>query len=199
MRNAVGEDKQFYENDEVLDGIYKKIEEVTDELSDIENQIQSEMNKMALADEELKNNYAILNSFKGIGTINAVAMLVYTDNFRKYDTANRMATAWGVAPFRNQSGTSLNTPGHVSFYCNHWLKSIITCAANSAISCNHKISNYYNRLLEKGKNKGVAYNNTKSKMIHILFTMIHNQTMYDPEYDVKKKDKNKKGISKMLN
>lgn len=93
----------------------------------------------------------------------------------------------------------IHTSGHVSFYCNHWLKALLTCGANRAIQYDDKTGNYYNRLIKEGKNKGVAYNNVKNKMIHIVFTMVKNQTMYDDNYDVNKKDKNKKGETKMLN
>ena len=72
--------------------------------------------------------------------------------------------------------------------CNHWLNAMLTCAANSAIVHDQKIGDYYRRLIEKGKEKGLAYNNVKSKIIHIIFRMVETQQMYDPYYDVKKSD-----------
>lgn len=199
LQNAVKEDLQAYSDDPVLNDVYRKITEIAEEIKDIENEIQHKMVSLARHDVTLCKNYAIVHSFCGIGDINTIAMLVYTDNFHKFETANQMATAWGVAPFNKQSGTSINTPAHVSFYCNHWLKGLLTCAANSAIVNNKKIGRYYDRMIDKGKTKGVAYNNVKSKMIHIVFTMVQNQTEYDPLYDVKKKDKNLKGEAKVLN
>lgn len=199
MENAVKEDLQAYSDDSVLEDVYKKIKKTADKIKEVEIEIQNKMVSLACHDVTLSNNFTIVHSFCGIGDINTIAMLVYTDNFRKFDTANQMASAWGVAPFNKQSGTSMNTPAHVSFYCNHWLKGILTCAANAAIINNDKIGGYYDRLIEKGKTKGVAYNNVKSKIIHIVFTMVQNQTKYDPYYDVKKKDKNVKRETKVLN
>lgn len=199
MQNAVHEDQLAYSDDQVLKAVYRKITKIAEEIMDIENEIQRKMVSLACHDATLCRNYAIVHSFCGIGDINTIAMLVYTDNFHKFDTANQMATAWGVAPFHKQSGSSVNTPAHVSFYCNHWLKGILTCAARSAITNNDKIGGYFARMIEKGKTKGVAYNNVKSKMIHIVFTMVQNRTEYDPAYDVKKKDKNIKGEAKVLN
>lgn len=199
MLNAVEEDKEMYGDDNAIKDIYDKIEEIAADLKDIENQIQERMDTMAKSSTELVRNYTIVRSAHGIGVINGIAFLVYTDNFRKFDTANQMATAWGVAPFKKESGTSIHTPGHVSFYCNHWLKALLTCGATRAVQYDDKIGSYYNRLIKEGKNKGVAYNNVKSKMIHIVFTMVKNQTMYDENYDVNKKDKNIKGVTKMLN
>lgn len=196
--NAVEEDKEAYGDDDAIKDIYDKIEVIAADIKDVENQIQQRMDTMARTSPELTKNYIIVRSAHGIGVINGIAFLVYTDNFRKFETANQMATAWGVAPFKKVSGTSIHTPGHVSFYCNHWLKALLTCGATRAIQYDDKIGNYYNRLIKEGKNKGVAYNNVKNKMIHIVFTMVKNQTMYDNNYDVNKKDKNVKGETKML-
>lgn len=199
MENASKEDGMMYTDDPVLKEVYDKIKSIGSKIKDVENELQDEMTSLACSDTTLAGNFSIVHSFCGIGDINTIAMLVYTNNFTKYDTANEMATAWGVAPFGNRSGTSINTPPHVSFYCNHWLKGLLTCAANAAIQYNEKIGAYYDRLIERGKAKGVAYNNVKSKIIHIVFTMVQNKTVYDPLYDVKKKDSNKKGGTKMLN
>lgn len=199
MLNAIKEDKEMYGDDDAIKDIYEKIDEIAADIKDVEDQIQERMDTMARTEPEMANNYAIVRSTHGIGVINGIAFLVYTDNFTKFQTANEMATAWGVAPFNKNSGTTIHTPGHVSFFCNHWLKGLLTCAANRAIQYDNKISNYYNRLIKKGKKKGVAYNNVKNKMIHIVFTMVKKQTMHDENYDVNKKDKNTKGETQTLN
>lgn len=199
MKNCISEDKELYGNDAVLKDVYRKIDKEADKIKDIERMIQNKMTELACCDETLCKNFAIVHSFCGIGEINAVAMLVYTNNFKKFDTPNQMATAWGVAPFSKQSGTSIHTPAHVSPFCNHWLKGILTCAANAAVVHNEKISVYYDKLIERGKKKGVALNNVKSKMIHILFTMVKDQTMYDPNYDVKKNEIKQREVAEMLN
>lgn len=51
---------------------------------------------------------------------------------------------------------------------------------------------YYNRLLNRGKIKGVALNNVKAKLINIVFTMVRRGTIYDPNYDMIRLQINKK-------
>ena len=177
-----------------LEELDDKLKDVSKSIKVLENDIERLMAKLCREDPEISTNYAIVHSVKGIGTINTVAMLVYTANFTKYATANHMATAWGVAPFKEDSGTSLHTPAHVSNLCNHWLKGLLTCSAVIAIQTDSKISAYYQKMTGRGKKKGVALNNVKNKLIHIVFTMVKNQTMYDPDYDVKKKERNTKAV-----
>lgn len=188
MNNAISEDRELYAADAAVQEFYERIQEITATIKELEKDIQNRMDAMAKADEEISTNYSIVCSFKGISVINAVAMLVYTDNFRKYPTANKMATAWGVAPFGCSSGTSIHKPSRVSHMCNHWLNAMLSCAANAAIVHDQKMGDYYRRLIERGKPKGVAYNNVKSKIIHIIFRMIETQQLYDPYYDVRKSD-----------
>ena len=71
------------------------------------------------SDEELKENYALITSIKGIARQNAACMIIYTNNFKKFDCDPRkIACYYGVAPFGKQSGTSINTPAHTSHFAN---------------------------------------------------------------------------------
>lgn len=70
-------------------------------------------------DEELQRNFEIITSVPGVGAQNAVCLMVYTDNFSRFDYDSRkIACYYGVAPFGRQSGTSVNTPAHVSPFAN---------------------------------------------------------------------------------
>lgn len=134
--------------------------------------------------EALMKTYTIVNSMKGIGPINSVALIVATNNFKKFDyNPRKMASHWGIAPFRKQSGTSLDGSPHVSHYANLYLKSLLSEAVVCAITYCKPIREYYLRLLAKNKNKAIVLNNCKNKMLHILVTMVKNNTPFttDPE------------------
>jgi hypothetical protein len=46
------------------------------------------------SDEELKENYAIITSIKGIARQNATCMIIYTNNFRKFDCDPRKTACY---------------------------------------------------------------------------------------------------------
>lgn len=140
--------------------------------------------KIISEDEELRRNFEIITSVPGVGTQNAVCLMVYTDNFNRFDyNSRKIACYYGVAPFGRQSGTSVNTPPHVSPFANKLIKSLLSQAALSSVrSCPH-LAMYYHRLVEAGKKSPVALNNLKNKMLHIITAMVRKGEKYDPEHD----------------
>lgn len=144
--------------------------------------LEQMIDKIMEENENLKMNYEILVSFPGIARINATAMIIYTNNFLKFDlNARKIATYWGVAPFSRQSGTSVDKGTHVSGFCNHKLKTLISNAATVAIIHNPVIKQYYDRLISKGKSPNIAKNNAKNKIIHILTAMIRTKQKFCQE------------------
>ena len=137
------------------------------------------------SDEELTETYRIVTSVPGVGCQNAVCLMVYTDNFRRFGyDARKIACYYGIAPFGKDSGTSVHTDPHVHYMANRQIKAMLTQAALSAISCNPTLSQYYSRLVERGKKKQVALNNVKNKLIHLVTAMVKNHWLYNPEYPI---------------
>lgn len=133
------------------------------------------------SDDELKENYEIVTSIKGIARQNATCMLVYTNNFKKFDMDPRkIACYYGVAPFGKQSGTSVNTPARTSHFANKLIKSLLGQAAHIAKKYNPEIAEYYQRQINKGKKPQVALNNVKNKLIRIIVALIKKKERYDP-------------------
>ena len=183
LQNAINEMKRVQSDiPEAINQLNDKLLAIADELKGLEDEITAMMNSIASADKELKTNYGIVMSMKGISTINAVAMLVYTNNFNNFQTAKKMMSFWGVAPFGEYSGTSVHKAPHVSYYANRWLKGLLTQAVRCAIIWNAPIKAYFDRLIQKGKTYPVALNNAKAKMINIIFHMVKNKTDFDENY-----------------
>ena len=155
--------QRAFRSDDRLDAAYCK------EIAAIEKEIRRLVDSSA----EMKRNYQILTSMKGIGLINAVALIVYTVNFKKFDyDARRIASFWGVAPFGYDSGTSLHTTPHVSNYADKYLKSLLSEAALCAMRFCPVIRDYAARLSARGKHPNIVRNNVKNKMLHILVAMV---------------------------
>lgn len=59
--------------------------------------------------------FDILTSMKGVALINAAAIIVFTDNFRRFSfNSRKICTYWGITPFRNESGDSIRCSTHTS-------------------------------------------------------------------------------------
>lgn len=183
LSNSVSEMPKMDRQGEVINLIKasnrRLLRNVDAEIKLLEDKIDAVMEK----DEQVSRNNEILRSFKGVGRINAAYFIAFTGNFTRFDLDPRkIATYWGVAPFSCQSGKTVSTRPHVSGFCNRTLKAVITNAANSAIIWNGPIREYYERLRQSGKSEGVAKNNVKNKIIHIITAMIRKGEKYNPDF-----------------
>lgn len=137
------------------------------------------------SDDELKKVYGIVTSVPGIGTQNAISLMVYTNNFCKFSyNPRKISCYYGIAPFGKDSGTSVHSDPHVHYMANRQIKAILTQAALAATRFNPIIREYYARLLARGKKKQVALNNVKNKLIHIVTAMVRDQRAFDENYKV---------------
>lgn len=157
----------------------KRIKALTASIKKIEAEIDELVQKVP----ELKEVYDILMSFKGVGMVNAVTLMVRTSNFKKFGLdARRIASYYGVAPFPKESGTSVRGKTQVSRCADKNIKALLTQAAGAAVRHNANLRQYYLRTIERGKNHSLALNNVKNKIIHILVAMVRNKTKYDPDF-----------------
>ena len=155
------------------------VTELNKEIAKIDKKIAS----LIESSDELAEVYNIVTSVPGIGTQNAVCLMVYTDNFRRFNyNARSIACYYGIAPFGQSSGTSVPVDPHVHYMANRHIKAMLTQAALAAVRFNPVIAQYYLRLIGKGKRKPVAMNNVKNKLLHIVTAMVKNKKFYNPEY-----------------
>lgn len=142
--------------------------------------LEEKMRELVAADQSLMETFEIITSMKGLGLINAVALIVYTDNFTRFEgNARKIACYYGVAPFDHQSG-KMNGNSHVSCLANKDLKGILSNAATVSIQYCPEMAAYYERLIAKGKNKWLAKNNVKNKILQIIVAMVTKKKKYDP-------------------
>ena len=146
--------------------------------------------------ENLKKNYDHINSVSGIGIVNATAFIAYTNNFANFTTANKIASYWNCASFRERSGTSVDKKAYVKCYSSSLLKAYLTQAAECTVK-NHGIyHDYYLRLNAAGKPYGVIINNVRNKLIHMVFSLVNNDMDYEENHEfIREKRKGKQKLS----
>lgn len=166
----------------------QKYEEIEQDLKAKIKELDKLIAETIKGDSEYRETFSLLTSVKGVALQNAAAFIVFTDNFSKFNfNYKKIATYWGVVPFKNESGTSVRMGTHVSPKCNSWLKALITEAVLCAIRHDDYIGSYYDRLIKKGKPKGIALNNTKNKLVKILVALVRDKKSYDAEMHSKSK------------
>ena len=165
-------------NTSILRDVKKHIRNIEKSIRECEEMIRSLIGE----DEALSRSYSHLDSVKGLGIVNITALIVYTNNFRSFRTSRQLASYWGVAAFRCKSGTSMDKRSNVGYLSNPMLKAYLTQAALHTIAVNGIFHEYYQRLIDAGKPRPVAFNNVKNKLLHLAMSLIRNDMDYEENH-----------------
>ena len=180
-----GEKRLNMEKSPVKTMISQSGRHIVTELNKEIEKIDKRIAELIDSDDELAQVFNIVTSIPGIGTQNAVCLMVYTDNFRRFNFDSRkIACYYGIAPFGRDSGTSVHTDPHVHYMANRQIKAMLSQAALSAAKFNPVIASYYSRLIERGKKRQIVLNNVKNKLVHIVTAMVRNKQLFDKDYKI---------------
>jgi len=180
-----GEKRLNMEKSPVKTMISQSGRHIVTELNKEIEKIDKRIAELIDSDDELAQVFTIVTSIPGIGTQNAVCLMVYTDNFRRFNFDSRkIACYYGIAPFGKDSGTSVHTDPHVHYMANRQIKAMLSQAALSAARFNPVIASYYSRLIAKGKKRQIVLNNVKNKLVHIVTAMVRNKQLFDKDYKI---------------
>lgn len=135
------------------------------------------------AEKHYKENLELIKSIPGIGYKTAIAAIVLTDNFEKFDNYKQFIAYVGFSPRIYQSGTSVNGKGHICKLGNAKLRKLFYVCSWIAKRYNKSAINLYERLKEKGKPEKVIKVAIANKLIKIMFAVVKNKKMYDPNYE----------------
>ncbi|MCF6349243.1 MAG: IS110 family transposase [Flavobacteriaceae bacterium] len=141
-------------------------------------EIEVEIVELIKSDNKINKNYKLLLSITGIGLVNAVILIIYSNNFEGIPNARSFACYCGVAPFEYSSGTSIRGKTRVSNLANKSVKANLTNAARSAIVHDNELKIYYKRKREEGKSHGTVINAVKFKIISRAYAVINRQTPF---------------------
>ena len=146
------------------------------------NLIESEMKEVIENDENLKLLMDLSTSVPGIGFITGCTLIVKTNEYKSFDSAKKIACTAGIAPFEHTSGSSIKGKTRVSHRAHKDLKTALHLAAMGAVRSKGVIQDFYIRKVAEGKNKMLVLNAVRNKLVHLVFAVIRDNTMYQKNY-----------------
>jgi len=163
------------------DIIVKKLEQKLKE--NIKNiaAIEAEMLNIVAQDEKISINYSLITSIKGIGKINGLMTIAFTENFTSFTNPRSYAVYVGVVPFDHSSGISIKGRKRVSHIANKELKQELNQAARSAMEWDKEMRSYGEEKL-KTKCYKIVLNNIKFKLILRMFAVVKRGEIYVENY-----------------
>jgi transposase len=171
------ENKDFMEK-EVYDVIASTNSVIVRQLKKTLKSIEEKMHAIIAEDENLKQQYQLITSIPGIGMQTAVYLLIATKSFDAFDNWRQLACYAGVAPFPNQSGTSLQGKTKVHHLADKKLKTLLNMCALVAVRYDKELKDYYERKVEEGKPKMLVINNVRGKLLARVFAVVNRKTPF---------------------
>lgn len=162
--------------DEAL--LYWVQEDIINLLSWHINDLEREMERLIGEDEELTRMFGLLVGIKGIGSVTARFLIVYTSGFSAFKSWRKFASYCGIAPFPHSSGTSVRGRTKVSRLANLEGKTLLHQCALSAVKCSPEMKAYYERRLDIGKSKMSTLNIIRNKLVARAFAVVTRGTPY---------------------
>lgn len=158
---------------------------------DIKEHIQSLQKRLSKIDRELsktiknssvwRENDQIIQSIPGAGPVLSISLLAGVPELGVL-SRRQIAALVGVAPLNRDSGQFRGRRCIWGGRAN--VRAALYMAAVSAMRHNPVIRTLYERLIEKGKPFKVAITACMRKLLTILNTMIKNQTLWNPKYQL---------------
>jgi len=147
-------------------------------LNTLISNIEKELTRIIKKEGHLNNLFKLITSIKGVGKQTALFMIAYTHGFQKFENSRKFASYCGIAPFPNQSGTSIRGRTKVSHLANKKIKSLLDMCAKSAIQADLEMKTYYQERVEQGKNKMSTINTVRNKLLARIFAVVKRGTPY---------------------
>ena len=161
------------------DLIYKSQMAVLTSLNCQIQKVEKAIEKLIETDPDLKNNFDLIRTIKGVGKIVAARMLAVTSNFKKFSNARKFNCYAGLAPFKHESGTSIRGRSRVSHLANKEIKTVLNLAAFCAIRCNQELKLYYEKRVSEGMKRMSCINIIRAKIVGRIFAVVKRQTPYN--------------------
>jgi len=141
-------------------------------------QIELKITTLMKQDESLNHLFKLVSSVVGIGFVTATNLIIHTNEFTIMKDCRKLSCFCGVAPFPNQSGTSIRGKTRVSHMANKKLKTNLHMASLTAVKFDPELKTYYERKVAEGKHKMSVLNAVKCKLLARVVSVVNNQKEY---------------------
>jgi transposase len=129
---------------------------------------------------QLSRDHQLLCTIKGIGSLTAAILLAEMARPGQVERARQAAAHAGLAPRREQNGTSVRRNKGLGKEGNRYLRKALYMPALVAIKYNAPLRHFASRLRAAGKPKMSIVCAVMRKLIHVAFGVLKHQKPFNP-------------------
>jgi transposase len=139
------------------------------------------------AHQKLRQDVLLLDSIPGIDTWSAAALLAFIEDLSRFDTFEKLNAFIGTCPAYIHSGINTFSSGTMSKQGSRKLRWLLYMVTLTATKHNPLIAPYYQKHLAAGKKKSRALAHSMTKMLRLIYGVLHTRIPFDPAYSHKRK------------
>ena len=156
------------------------LERIIDTLSAEKTRLEKLITQQIRSHQQLSRDHQLLCTIKGIGSLTAAILLAEMARPGQVERARQAAAHAGLAPRREQSGTSVRRNRGLGKEGNRYLRKALYMPALVAIKYNAPLRHFASRLRAAGKPKMSIVCAIMRKLIHIAFGVLKHQKPFNP-------------------
>jgi len=142
--------------------------------------LEKSITQQIRAHHELAHKHELLTTIKGIGSLTAAILLAEMAGPDQVARARQAAAHAGLAPRREESGTSVRRRKGLGKEGNPYLRKALYMPALVALKYNPPLRAFAQRLTAKGKPKMAVVCAVMRKLLHIAFGVLKHQQPFNP-------------------
>lgn len=141
-----------------------------------------EIEALIQTSSEFSRNYQLLTSIIGVAPVTGCELIIKTENFRKLDTAKKCTAYVGIALYPKESG-KMKCGYQISPMGDKQLETLFFMCARFVKDHNKEIRLYFLKKYEvEKKHFFVVMNNVANQLLHLIYSLLHKQLLYDRDY-----------------
>lgn len=180
-KTALSNQLESFENSGMLEKKLKLF--ILSELKQKQVMIQELTNQMQqLAELHYAKMLTALESIPGMGTKTAMALIVLSGGFSRFDNYRQLSSYIGICPRIFESGTSVKGRPRICKMGMSGIRAMLYICSWSACKCNKACKELYERLVAKGKAKKLALIAVANKLLKQAFAIATQKTKYNENY-----------------
>jgi transposase len=138
----------------------------------------------------------LLKSFIGISDHSAIGLMLEIQSVKRFRTVKKLASFFGLHPALKISGDGV-AAFRMSKKGRKEPRQILFMVAMTAITTNPLIRTIYEEHVDKGMEKMAALGLCMHKILRIIYGMLKNNQAFDPEIDLKNRERTSKQKNKL--
>ncbi len=137
-------------------------------------EIEEKILKLTESDENVRR----IDDMKGIGPVNAAAIVSEIGSIKQFDSALKLQSYGGKAPRMSGSGGEEHATGISKIRNSYLADSIYESARSLVLHKNEEFLKIYEREMEKGKKRKQAYIVVARRLLYHIYSMMKNEKPY---------------------